>query len=416
MIPSMKQILNSAMLIAGSVVLTVVLAYLTVRPPPMPPTEVEVETAARRPITVARQPGAQARPQPAVSSLREVSVWDTNAVAAPPPSFSTAGRKLTEPRQPQPAASPTEAREILGKLSRFNVDTAELTREQSAALNALFKRLVELGDAAIPAIAEFLDQNEDIYFDGIAGGDYVNYGTLRLGLLDALQQIGGPAALDASLRTLQSTADPFEIALLSQALQQQAPGQYRQAIIDAVRGALQIVRTGQSAGRDVSPLFEVLQAHGDASVVPDLVQAVNNWNYYATLALAGLPGGVGIQALAERARDPTVLAMGNGDIALRPLAQVALQYPTARTTLVEMARSNQIPASAWPSVAASLGGSYIQYGYQFFGSTAGTVSWSNTQISQRIAVIDQLLSVTGNSTGRQALQNARLFLQSRLSP
>ena len=48
---------------------------------------------------------------------------------------------------------------------------------------------------AAPAIKDFLEQNQDINFDALTGGDQMNYSTLRMELLDALQQIGGPEAL-----------------------------------------------------------------------------------------------------------------------------------------------------------------------------------------------------------------------------
>ena len=134
------------------------------------------------------------------------------------------------------------------------------------------------------------------------------------------------------------------------------------------------------------------------------------------MALAGLPDGAGIPALIELAQDSTITSLGKGDIAFRPLAQVALQYPAAAQALLKYTSSNQIPDSAWPTVAASLSGTYIQYGNQFFGSTSPPVNWSNTEVNQRISLIDQLLSHTSNQAARQPLQNARIALQGRLTP
>jgi hypothetical protein len=92
-----------------------------------------------------------------------------------------------------------------------------------------------------------------------------------------------------------------------------------------------------------------------------------------------------------------------------------MQYPEARTALVDQARLNQIPESAWPTVAASLTGNYIQYGTQIFSSTTPRVVWNSEQVGMRIAIIDQLLAVTPNAAGQQALQNARLALVNRLT-
>src|SRR5208282_3841166 len=98
--------------------------------------------------------------------------------------------------------------------------------------------------------------------------------------------------------------NPLEIAALTQAMEQNAPGQYRTMELTAAVNTLQLASDDQWNGGDVSPLFEMLQHYGDASVVPALQQGAVKWNYYATLALAGLPNGAGISALVTLAQDP----------------------------------------------------------------------------------------------------------------
>src|SRR5437773_1264120 len=127
----------------------------------------------------------------------------------------------------------------------------------------------------------------------------------------------------------------------------------------------------------------------------------------ATLVLAGMPDGAGIPALIRLAQDPAIRESGTGDYALRPLAQAAMQYPEARAALVDQARLNQIPETAWPTLAASLTGNYIQYGSELFSSTAPRIVWTSDQINQRIAIVDQLLAVTSSGAGKQALLQAR---------
>ena len=53
---------------------------------------------------------------------------------------------------------------------------------------------------------------------------------------------------------------------------------------------------------------------------------------------------------------------------------------------------------------------HIENGNQNFYSTPVVVSASAEQIAQRLALIDQLLAATSNSTVIQALQNARATL------
>jgi hypothetical protein len=307
------------------------------------------------------------------------------------------------------------AQQLVTQLSQLAPSGGKLTAAQASELNRLFQELSAQGEAGVAAIRDFLGRNEDINFDSIPGGDNVDYATLRLGLLDALMQAGGKDASDALVQVLQTTTDPREIALLARSLEQSSPDQYNEQVLAAARNALAMAMKGQWDGKDVSPLFEVLQHLGDANTAPDLKSAVKAFNYYATLALAGMPNGTGVPTLIQLAADPGVAALGNGDYALRPLAQVALQYPEAQAALIQQAQMNQIPTAAWAGVAAALSGTYIQYGTQIFGSPVSTVQWSNAEITRRIALIDQLLAVTSNSSGTQSLRTARTSLVAKLS-
>ena len=174
------------------------------------------------------------------------------------------------------------------------------------------------------------------------------------------------------------------------------------------------MNSGQLNSMDVSALFETAQAVGDSSLVPALTQSVAESKYYATLALAGLRDEAGVPALIELARDSRISAMGIGDLALRPLAQLAIQSPAAIAELLMQAGQNKIPDSAWPPVVASLAGSYIQYGNQIFNSTAPAVNWTAGEIAQRKTLLNKMLSVTSNATGRQAIQQALLTVSRKV--
>jgi hypothetical protein len=400
----------------GAAALGVGFAYLFIKASPNPTPQ--SDTAAE-PVSVAAQnasPRARLKRPKTTPAVHEAPVWESAATQAARPPARPATRTRPNASAASPRAESTAvAQQLLARFLQLDLNHKTLTSQQASELNAVLRQLVEQGEAALPAIREFLEKNVDIDFDRITGGELVNYPSLRIGLLDALQQIGGPEAVQLAAQTLQSTADPLELALLAQALEQMAPEQYRQQELVAAREALALASSSQLGGRDVSALFELLQRYGDPSVVPDLEKAVALWNYYATLALAGLPDGAGIPALIRLAQDPNISAKGAGDFALRPLAQVALQYPEAADALVQLARSNQIPQTAWPSVAASLAGVYIQYGQQIFGSTASSVNWSPQQIQQRLALIDKLLAITSNPAGYQTLQSARASLLNRLT-
>jgi hypothetical protein len=347
-------------------------------------------------------------------SPREMSIWDTNSASAVAPRSARATQSGSSGSMTSPTGLPSVAQDLLARLAKIDLSHGRMSPEQAREVNQLLQQLREQGSAAIPAIQEFLQRGEDVNFDALPGGEMADYSSLRLGLVDALHQIGGPEAVAASAAALQGTTDPLEIALLALTLEQQAPGEYRQLELTAARNALTQALSGNWKGGDVSPLFETFQALGDANDVSLLKQAVTKWNYYPTLALAGLPNGAGIPALIQLAQDPAISSLGIGDFALRPLAQAALQYPDAARALVDDARQNRVPASAWPTVGASLAGTYIQYGNQLFGSTAPSLDWSATEINQRIALVNQLLAATSNPLARQSLQSALTSLASRL--
>jgi hypothetical protein len=337
---------------------------------------------------------------------KEFSIWDQTGKGVRP-ATGTATSTAT--------GSSSEAQRALDQIVRMMLNNKSLTSEQAAQINEWLKTLAAQGSAAVPVIAAFLKQGDDLSFDAVPGGENVQYGSLRLGLVDLLGQIGTAESAALAHELLSSTTNPLEIALLSRAFLGLSDETYRQAAVQASLSALQRAMTGESRERDVSPLFETLQRYGDESVSQTLRDAVERWNYYATLSLAGLPDGAGIPTLIELAGDPDVLAMGNGDFALRVLAQVAMQYPDAQTALLNQARTQQVPDTAWPTVASALAGNHIQYGIQIFGSTSTSVKWTPDSVNQRIAYIDRLLSSGVSATGITALQAARQSLLQRLS-
>ena len=374
-------------------------------------------------------PGSSAAnpPQPTVVAAKRRVLNSVQSTRNPEPEPSTSFPPLTRPAvtptptpvEPTPprAGVPTVAQDLVARLAQPNFFSGGVTMQKADELKRSFKQLAEQGAAALPAIREYLDRFQDIDFDSVGAGKLVGYPSLRLAMLDVLGKVGGSEAMELSLQTLQKTGDPQEIAALTKGLEKQLPpDQVRQVAVAAASDALTEALSGKWDGRSVTPLFEVLQKYGDQNVAGLLEQAAGRWNYYATLALAGLPDGAGIPALIHLAQDPAIRKSANGDFALRPLAQAAMQYPEARTALVEQVRLNQVPDGAWPTVAASLSGNYIQYGNQVFGSTVPPVVWTSDQVSQRIALIDQLLAVAYNSAGQQALQNARAAVLTHATP
>jgi hypothetical protein len=305
----------------------------------------------------------------------------------------------------------------------------KLRPEQAAQLREHLNALAEEGAAAIPAIRQFLDRNQDIEFDPSGGASVGGCASLRAGLLDTLNRIGGPEAVGALANALRATAEPSEIQAIARYLENLAPGQYRQEVVTAARETLDRTLRGQLHVDDAGPLFEVLQTRGDAEVVSDLSAAAPQWTHYSAMALAGLADAQGIPALAERVREPAAPNSAVDLFALQMLAQMAGQFPDAASVLFEQARQNQIPDAGWAKIAEGLAGEqyrigrapavparegvktyHIARGNQNFYSVPFNSGLSPEQTALRRAIVDELLGVAQSPAAIQALRTARAAL------
>ena len=392
------------------------------------------ETVAPQETTAAKGKAAVQIPEP-VAPEAPASVPETKArlvvepapvLTAPPPALAPAPKVS----RPEPSVY---TRQLVAALTNLDFKAGPLTPEKAAEWRQALQQLTQQGAAAVPAIREFLERNRDIDFTAANAGNALGEPSLRFALFDALQQIGGPEAQALAAQTLQTTADPREIALLAKNLEQQAPDQYRQAAVDAARAALAMAAEGKLGGRDVGPLFGVLQQYGGADVLPDLERATGQWRYYAAIALAGLPDGAGVPSLIQMVEDPNGAAKGGRQAALQMLAEVSPQYPAASAALIEQAKLNQIPNATWINISEVLAGHsyqiggpetdsggtgsgsnfksyHLEFGNQNFFSSPNSTVLNTDQINQRVSLIDQLLAVNSNATAAELLQRSRASL------
>jgi hypothetical protein len=328
--------------------------------------------------------------------------------------------------EPSPAT-----RQLVTSLTQLDLRQGPLTPEKAAEWKQNLQQLTSQGAAAVPAIREFLEKNLDMNFDAGSAG-LLGQSSLRMSFLEALQNIGGPEAIAVSSQIMQTTLDPREIATLAQSLEKQAPGQYGQMAADAARSALAMAGSGQLEGRDVGPLFGVLQQYGGPSVVTELEKFSGQYRYYSTIALANLPDAGGVSALIQMVQDPEAASKGGRSPALQMLAQAGLQSPDAFKVLVEQAQAGQIPSATWLNIAAILAGDKMQIGVppvesgvrsfhlssgnQNFYTAPDPSVWPPEQVNTYISKIDQLLAVSNNDVAKNALQQSRAALQARLQP
>jgi hypothetical protein len=315
-------------------------------------------------------------------------------------------------------------RQLVAGLTNLDITHGPITQEQADQWKQRLQSLTAQGAAAIPAIREFLDQNQEVSFGAM--GSALGQTSLRSAFINALGQIGGTEATEALLQTLQSTTLPSEISQLAQVLDQQAPGQHRQETINAINEVLNMASSGQlPANWDVGTLFKLLQTYGDSSSASAVQQLQNSWKYYATMSLAGMDGGQGVPALVQEVSDPA--AGSRRDFAYQMLAQVAAQYPDASAALVQQAQAGQISDAAWRKIAMGLAGDQYVIGDPPGGSgpnadvlpglktyhiNSGNQNFyslpleGDAQIEQRISLINQLMATTSNPNATAALQSA----------
>jgi len=332
---------------------------------------------------------------------------------------------------------PNRVRQWVSSLAMLDTKGGSISAQQAATWKQNLQQLIGTGTQAVPAIREFLARNQDIDLSSLPGGKQLGYDTTRQALFGALSQIGGPEAQSLLLDTLNTTADPGELALIAKNLETMAPGQYRDQVLSAAWETLQMASSGQLTGqRDLGPLFDLFQRLGDGQSADGLLAAAKNWGYYATQTLARLPDGAGIDDLIKLATDPA-LGLTRADFAYQALADAAWNQPKAAEALVMQAREGHIPPSAWAAIAEALGGlqTYINDGVVPEGSdgvrkirwvhldlgnqnyyAAQSVSMTAEELGTRISILDQLLALNNDPTVVAQLQGQRKNLQSRFNP
>ncbi len=204
---------------------------------------------------------------------------------APTTGAQPSGPSGSEPDAHKPpllgAIHPDGPAEMTGATPKKIVDdvvtVASLTNEVTAADAKKFHdgldELVRKGSASVPAIQDYLDKNLDSNYGDVKGAEELGYSSVRHALLDTLKQIGGPESEGAMVHVLQTTAEPNEVGELAKDLEAQAPGQYRDQILQAAREALDMAYNGQSGSNvERGPLFRVFQNYNASYSPPNAPQ------------------------------------------------------------------------------------------------------------------------------------------------
>ncbi|MEY2407870.1 MAG: hypothetical protein QOF48_540 [Verrucomicrobiota bacterium] len=182
--------------------------------------------------------------------------------------------------------------EILARLARLNPETSEDSRNSVLRqVVHLMETLADAEEAALPVIRDFLKRNKDIDYStdvlnaagervGRSGAaswttrhstltDFLVPPSLRLGLIDVLDQIGGEEAQGILAEVLDTTGRGVEVAHIARVLQREVPDKYRDNALKAAKDLLanppavdQPNRIDENAR---AYLFQVLAMYNDTS-------------------------------------------------------------------------------------------------------------------------------------------------------
>ncbi|MEO5802853.1 MAG: hypothetical protein ABIR24_04935, partial [Verrucomicrobiota bacterium] len=175
-----------------------------------------------------------------------------------------------------------------------------------------------LGSAAVPDIREFLAKNSDLDYsvERASGSDtdrrswtppwqrsnppteFTLPPSLRIGLFDVLKDIGTADAEKLMGEVLENSGRAVEVAYLTRALEEIAPGKYRETALTAAKDMLRNPITINSPNRldeqAEGYLFGILELYNDPSFVEDakkmLVNAEGHINRNAQQYLAKFNG------------------------------------------------------------------------------------------------------------------------------
>jgi hypothetical protein len=328
----------------------------------------------------------------------------------------------------QPTAAPlTNLRtpeQLIAEILEISAIDGPITPEKAEKFKRNLEELIKQGAASVPAIRELLGKKIEYDFADVSGGEQLGYASLRASLIDALKQIGGPEAQEAMVQVLQTSALPSELLAIANNLDQDAPGQYREQILNAARESLAIAATNQYANVELGPAFRILQNYGAANTTADAAKN-EPANFNNAINLANMPQGQGLDALVQMAGNSS--SASGQTIATEMIAQMAGQNSKAVDALLQMAQNGQISNGTWEKLAPILGGDQFQAGNspQSFSSepnasqNAGFTVINNVttrdDINQRIALIDKFLSaVPSDSSAAASLRNQRNILAGKL--
>ena len=351
-----------------------------------------------------------------------------HALAAPERAKSTGPRVPTPPSIVRPIAAFDDRSLYVDDLFLRLSSLEKLSRSDVQELNDLPDAISRLGVRAVPAIADFLSSMENFWMDDPAIRRTAHYESFRLALIETLSRIVEPGSTEAMLQTLSMTLDPREISVLAREIGKRASGAHHQEVLSSAREVLgEAVSSNPEEFFQLGHLFGVLQEYDDPGVVTDLEQAFwqtdSAWRSYAMIALSKLPNGAGLESLVEIADEAStnrsnVKRRQEYRLSLQMLAQASRESPEAEAHLLAHAGSGRVDTATFLQLAKTLSGweqGLISPSSSLAETTKAVTrvdgrapeTWTDTEIEQRIGLIDEMLHMDLDPEAAAALQKAQ---------
>ena len=268
------------------------------------------------------------------------------------------------------------ASEILDRLVKLRPEDSEDSRNR-ALRQVIYhlQMLVELGDSALPVIRDFLKQNKDVdYVNDVvnAAGEHMRRGSstsfasrqstqtdffmppsLRLGLIDVLDQMGGEQAQGILAEQLDTTGRAIEVAYIARVLQEEAPDKYRDNALKAAKELLAsppaIDQPNRFDENAKAYLFQVLAMYHDTSFAKNaqalLIAPDGRVDKPALTYLNNVLREQAVPALVQAYQNPLMTNQAEKATLFNALLNFAGASPQANQVMKEFVANDTSPAA-----------------------------------------------------------------------
>lgn len=265
------------------------------------------------------------------------------------------------------------AEEVLARLLKLNPNTSEESR------NRVFRQIVyhlqmlaDLGGESLPVIHAFLKENKDVDYVGDVvneSGERVSRGgfnsrlatrtdflmppSLRLGLIDVLDQIGTDEAEAVLAETLDTTGRGVEVAYIARLLEETSPNKYRDNALKAAKELLANPPEFDSPNRiDENArayLYTVLSMYQDTSFAENanalLITKEGRVDRQAMGYLTSTLKQNGVPALYNAYHDQRLTNQNERSHLLNAIMNFAGPSPEANKLFTEIISDEKVPAA-----------------------------------------------------------------------